>query len=80
MLRAQAALRAELEAQPVRFLARELMDRLDEVRTALGAFVGADPAGLVFVRNATTGVNAVLRSLRFESPSVQNKQKSRSLS
>ncbi len=66
VLQAQAALRAELEAQPVRFLARELMGRLDEVRAALAAFVGADPAGLVFVRNATTGVNAVLRSRRWQ--------------
>ena len=36
---------------------------LDAARAALGAFVGADPTDLVFVANATTGVNAVLRSL-----------------
>jgi len=63
VLEAQAALRAELEAQPVRFLARELLDRLDGVRETLGPFVGAAPEGLAFVTNATTGVNAVLRSL-----------------
>jgi isopenicillin-N epimerase len=64
VLRTQSALRAELEAEPVRFLQRELQGRLDAARAALGAFVGADPDDLAFVSNATGGVNAVLRSLR----------------
>jgi isopenicillin-N epimerase len=38
---------------------------LDQAREALSRFVGADPQDLVFVPNATTGVNVVLRSLRF---------------
>lgn len=63
VLRHQAALRAEMEAGPVRFLSRNLEDRLDEARAPLAAFVGADPDDLGFVVNATTGVNAVLRSL-----------------
>ena len=62
----QSALRAELEAEPVRFLGRELDDRLDAARAALGAFVGADPDDLAFIGNATSGVNAVLRSLSFD--------------
>jgi len=65
VLRHQAALRAELEAEPVRFLGRELDGRLEVARRALGAFVGADPDDLAFVSNATSGVNAVLRSLPF---------------
>ena len=65
VLRYQAALRSEMEAEPVRFLGRELDDRLDAARARLGAFVGADPDDLAFVSNATGGVNAVLRSLRF---------------
>ncbi|HSB42521.1 MAG TPA: aminotransferase class V-fold PLP-dependent enzyme [Methylomirabilota bacterium] len=64
VLRTQSALRAELEAEPVRFLQRELEGRLDAARAALGAFVGADPDDLAFISNATGGVNAVLRSLR----------------
>jgi isopenicillin-N epimerase len=64
-LRHQQALRAEMEAGPVRFLSRELDDRLDDARAALAALVGADPDDLGFVVNATTGVNAVLRSLLF---------------
>ena len=63
VLRHQAALRDEMETQPVRFLSRELDDRLDAARGALAAFVGADADDLAFVTNATSGVNAVLRSL-----------------
>jgi isopenicillin-N epimerase len=63
VLRHQAALRVEMEAEPVRFLGRELDGRLDVAREALAAFVGADPDDLAFVANATGGVNAVLRSL-----------------
>jgi isopenicillin-N epimerase len=47
----------ELERQPVLFLARRLDGLLAEARAALGAYVGADPDDLVFVPNATTGVN-----------------------
>jgi isopenicillin-N epimerase len=65
VLRHQADLRAEMEAEPVRFLSRELDDRLDVARAALAAFVGADPDDLAFVANATGGVNAVLRSRVF---------------
>lgn len=63
VLRHQAAIRAEMEAEPVRFLSRELDDRLDSARAALAAFLGADPDDLAFVTNATSGVNAVVRSL-----------------
>ncbi|RMH00977.1 MAG: aminotransferase class V-fold PLP-dependent enzyme, partial [Planctomycetota bacterium] len=59
----QAELRRRLERQPVRFLGRELPGMLDGARVMLAAFLGADPDDLVFVRNATTGVNAVLRHL-----------------
>src|ERR671924_3045 len=45
VMRHQAALRAEMEAEPVRFLSRELDDRLDEARGALAAFLGALAAG-----------------------------------
>ena len=65
VLRHQAALRAEMEAEPVRFLGRELEGRLDAAREALAAFVGAEPDDLAFITNATGGVNAVLRSLTF---------------
>ena len=63
VLEHQAELRARLERQPVRFLAVDLEGLLDEARGRLGAFVGAEPDDLGFVVNATSAVNAVLRSL-----------------
>jgi isopenicillin-N epimerase len=65
VLRHQAALRAEMEAEPVRFLSRELDVRLDAARAALAAYVGAETDDVAFVTNATGGVNAILRSLDF---------------
>ncbi len=56
----------EMEAEPVRFHARELPGRIAAARTAVASFVGADEAGLAFVQNATTGVNAVLRSFPWQ--------------
>ena len=66
VLAVQREWRDRMERRPIQFLDRELEGHLDAARRALGAFLGADPTGLVFVPNATTGVNAVLRSLRFE--------------
>ncbi|MGZ8620834.1 MAG: aminotransferase class V-fold PLP-dependent enzyme [Actinomycetota bacterium] len=65
VLAVQREWRDRMERDPIRFLDRELEGHLDRTREALGAFLGAAPAGLAFVPNATTGVNAVLRSLHF---------------
>ena len=65
VLEAQRAWRERMEREPVRFLDRELEGHLDVARTEVGAFLGADPEGLAFVPNATTGVSTVLASLRF---------------
>ena len=65
VLAVQRDWRDRMERAPIQFLDRELEAHLDGARAALGAFLAADPAGLVFVPNAMTGVNAVLRSLRF---------------
>ena len=65
VLEAQQRLREQLERQPLRFFMREFEPLLDAARSQLAAFVGADADELVFVPNATTGVNAVLRSLAF---------------
>jgi len=58
----QAELRAQLERQPVDFMARQLPGLLDAARERLAAFLGAEPAGLAFASNATEGVNTVLAS------------------
>lgn len=64
VLEFQRALIDELESDPVRFLSREYEARLDVAREAIATFLDADPAGLVVVPNATTGVATVLASLR----------------
>jgi len=63
VLAKQDEYRAQREREPVRFMVRELEPLLDAARQTVAEFVGADPAGLAFVPNATAGVNAVLRSL-----------------
>jgi isopenicillin-N epimerase len=66
VLEAQKVWRERMEAEPVRFLDRELVPRLDEVRHEVARFLRADPEGLAFVTNATMGVSTVLASRRFE--------------
>jgi isopenicillin-N epimerase len=63
VLDVQGDFRRRLEREPVRFMDRALEGLLDETRVSVGAFVGAAPEDLVFVPNATTGVNTVLQSL-----------------
>ena len=53
----------EMEMNPVEFLGRRSADLLAHARSALAALIGAQPQDLVFVSNATTGVNAVARSI-----------------
>jgi isopenicillin-N epimerase len=56
----------ELERQPVEFLARRHDTLMGEARTKLAAYLNADPANLIYVVNATTGVNLVARSLKLK--------------
>jgi isopenicillin-N epimerase len=53
----------ELERQPVEFLSRRLPGLLAEARARLGAEIGAAADDLVFVPNATSGVNVAARAL-----------------
>ena len=54
----------ELESDPVDFIVRRRAPLLAEARAALAGFLGAEPEGIALVRNATTGLGAVIRSLR----------------
>jgi isopenicillin-N epimerase len=55
----------ELERQPVEFLAleRRLPELLDVARSRLAAYVGASPDNIAFAPNASSALNAVVRSL-----------------
>jgi isopenicillin-N epimerase len=66
VLEYQRDLQERLEREPVKFFVDEFERLWDAARSALAQFLGAKSADLVFVPNATSGVNAVLRSLRFK--------------
>jgi isopenicillin-N epimerase len=63
VLTVQRGYQEQMEREPVRFFIREAPALLADARSALGRFIGASPDDLAFVSNATSGVNAVLRSL-----------------
>jgi isopenicillin-N epimerase len=66
VLQFQRALQDRLERQPVGFLVDDFEPLWEAARATLAQFVGADAPDLVFVANATSGVNTVLRSLEFQ--------------
>ncbi|OQY35834.1 MAG: aminotransferase class V [Anaerolineaceae bacterium 4572_5.1] len=53
-----------LEQQPVQFVIRELYGHLRNARQKLGEYLHAPPDNLVFIPNATFGVNILTRSLK----------------
>ncbi|MEM8679183.1 MAG: aminotransferase class V-fold PLP-dependent enzyme [Planctomycetota bacterium] len=66
ILSVQTELRARMERDPMHFFLHELRPALQEAREAMAAFVHCAPGDLVFVPNATSAVNAVLRSFPFQ--------------
>ena len=52
-----------MEMNPDRFMRREVPTLLRTAASKLAEFLQADADDVVFVTNATTGMNAVLRSL-----------------
>ena len=77
VMAARQAILEEIERHPSRFILRELtavamgrrprgVPRLREAAATVAEFLGARGEDLVFVDNATTGANAVLRSFAFQ--------------
>jgi isopenicillin-N epimerase len=64
VLEIQQDWRRRMEAEPSGFVFGVLPEALRAQAESLGAFIGAQGKDIVFVENATTGCNAVLRSLR----------------
>ncbi|EON63693.1 hypothetical protein W97_02921 [Coniosporium apollinis CBS 100218] len=56
----------QAEARPDRFIRYEYPERVDESREVVAEVLNAPVETLVFVPNATTGVNTVLRNLVFQ--------------
>ncbi|MBL6963769.1 MAG: aminotransferase class V-fold PLP-dependent enzyme [Bacteroidetes bacterium] len=65
ILAKQHEYRKRMESQPLRFFVRELEKPYNESKSRLASFIGSKPENTVFVRNATSGVNTVLKSLDF---------------
>ena len=67
VLAAQDHWRIQMEQQPVEFLVRVIEEDLRRCANNFAPFIGAKGDNIAFVSNATEGVNAVLRSLTWES-------------
>lgn len=63
---AQQNWRDRIEVTPIELLDRQRKSLIDEAKDAVGAAMGMAPDDFGFITNATGGVNAVLRSLKFE--------------
>ncbi len=67
VLAEQIRWRDRLEAQPCRFVNVEAPAEMRRVADLLGAFVGAQGKDIALVENTTNGINAIVKSLQFES-------------
>jgi isopenicillin-N epimerase len=68
VLEEQQRWQRELERRPIELLGRERRypELIEHVRARLARYVGAEPANLLLMPNASSGINRVARSLRLE--------------
>ena len=66
VLEEQRRWQAKLEANPMAFLESEVYAAMKAAREALAEMLSCDADDMALIENATSGVNTVLRSLRFE--------------
>jgi selenocysteine lyase/cysteine desulfurase len=67
---AQDAFQKQCHARPDPFIKYELPKLINKSREAIAPLLGVDANEVVFVPNATTGVNIVLRNLKWEKADV----------
>lgn len=63
---AQDAFQKQCTERPDTFYVYDLPELVDKSREAVAPLLGADPKEVVLIPNATTGVNTVLRNLKWE--------------
>ena len=63
ILNKQDIYRQKMEKDPVKFFERDYFDYWKKSIISLSEFINANPDGLVFIPNATSGVNTVLKNL-----------------
>ncbi|TGO79015.1 hypothetical protein BELL_0046g00150 [Botrytis elliptica] len=63
---AQDAFQKQCTERPSTFYVYDLPELVDKSREAVAPLLGADPKEVVLIPNATTGVNTVLRNLKWE--------------
>jgi len=54
------------ESNPDKFIRRDLESELHKAREAVAKFINVETNEIVFVQNTTTGINAILKSLKYE--------------
>ena len=66
VLKAAESYEMAMEQRPDEWFRYVIYDKMDELRKVFAKYINADPDEIVFVPNASHGVNAILRSLKIK--------------